>query len=48
MIDADDESAISCWEYNGVEFRAGEDIGNMIAFLDRRMAEAARASPASF
>ena len=48
LIDADEDGSIYCWEYNGVEFRAGDDVGTMIAFLERRMSEHARASPASF
>jgi hypothetical protein len=48
LIDADDEASVTCWEYNGVEFRAGDDIDGMIAFRERRMAEAARANPNSF
>ena len=40
LINATELDSIMCWEYNGVEFRAGGDVGGMIEFLERRFAVA--------
>ena len=48
LIDADEDAAIHCWEYNGVEFRAGGDIDRTVAFLEQRMNERARTNSAVF
>ena len=42
LIDAVEEDSIRCWEYNGVEFRAGKDTDDLVKFLERRIAETQR------
>jgi hypothetical protein len=43
LINCTEEEAVIGWEYNGVEFRAGHDVGDMVAFLERRFGAAERA-----
>ena len=44
LIECTDEDMVIGWEYNGVEFRVGNDLDDTINYLERRMTERARAT----
>ena len=48
LIDCTEEDMVIGWEYNGVEFRVGNELNETIGYLEKRMAERARTAEMEF